>query len=357
MKQRESYWDVVKGIAIVSIVIGHAVDFLSPYVYLYHLAIFFFVGGYFYNENKYVDAPYMYVGKLFQGVYFKYVAYTWLLIALHNFNVRFGLYYNLGYYHWKDYLYWASDALVFQNPEMFGGALWFVPVYIVVLSLLGFTVSFANRISHDNKIIKHIIMMLSAIAIGSAGIILNLNGLELAFHIHTSLIIYPIVLLAYYIKVYVPDIKKYAKVWLTPIFLVALWCIINILKWRVELSKEQIVSGPMFYIVSIIGIIFCLCLGNCFNCLKWTRVLFSFLGKYSFAIMALHFWVIKLVDRVYCYAIGEKDPAIIGAWVCAYSDKLWIIYVIAGSIVPAVLIYSAKKLGMKTQEIIKRREV
>lgn len=147
MKGRDKYWDIVKGIGIVSIVIGHSCEFLSPYVYLYHLAIFFFVGGYFYDCTKYAEKPFVYVGKLFQGVYFKYVFYTWLLILLHNFNVRFGLYYGAGYYSLPDYLLGFANALCFYNPEAFGGALWFVPVYIVVLSLLGIMVYFSNKIS------------------------------------------------------------------------------------------------------------------------------------------------------------------------------------------------------------------
>lgn len=357
MKQRDSYWDVVKGIAIVSIVIGHAVDFLSPYVYLYHLSIFFFVGGYFYNEEKYGDAPFSYVGKLFQGVYFKYVGYTWLLLLLHNFCTRFGLYYNAGDYGWKELLYWICDALVFQNPEMFGGALWFIPVYLVVLSMLGFLVYLSRKVSSTRKMLKNVFLLLGAGIIGGAGVFLNKNGMELAFHIHTSLVVFPVVLIAYFVKKYIHDVKNYAKIWLAPIEAILIWCIVNILNWRIELSKEQIINGIAFYAVSILGIMFCLSLANCLDYLKWTRILFSFLGRYSYAIMALHFFMIKIVDRIYCFVIGEKDPAVIGAWVCSYSNRLWLVYVIVGSLTPALIMYTINRARrwIEHKILLKRR--
>lgn len=39
---RSKFWDVVRGLGILSIVIGHSWGPAIPYVYAYHLAIFFF---------------------------------------------------------------------------------------------------------------------------------------------------------------------------------------------------------------------------------------------------------------------------------------------------------------------------
>ena len=48
----KTYWNIVKGIGILCIVIGHTGIPLLYYVYLFHLAIFFFVSGYLYKEEK-----------------------------------------------------------------------------------------------------------------------------------------------------------------------------------------------------------------------------------------------------------------------------------------------------------------
>ena len=53
-KNRDKFWDIVKGIGIISIVIGHVtINDIKEFVYTYHLIIFFFVAAYFYNEKKY----------------------------------------------------------------------------------------------------------------------------------------------------------------------------------------------------------------------------------------------------------------------------------------------------------------
>ena len=44
VKNRE-YWDILKGIGALCIVIGHSNWNLGVYVYLFHLALFFFVSG------------------------------------------------------------------------------------------------------------------------------------------------------------------------------------------------------------------------------------------------------------------------------------------------------------------------
>lgn len=352
MKERDAYWDIVKGIGIVSIVIGHSCEFLSPYVYLYHLVIFFFVGGYFYDWIKYAKKPFVYVGKLFQGVYFKYVLYTWLLILLHNFNVRFGLYYGVGYYSLPEYLVGFANALCFYNPETFGGALWFVPVYIVVLSLLGISVYFSQKlagiISHKlsevvEKRLCNGILIAITIVIGVVAVYLNLNGMELAYHIHTALVVFPIVIIAMLIRQLKLDLKLIMKPWMFPMFLIIMYLTINYFNIRIELSQEQIAGGMLFYPISLIGICFCLSLANGILRIKYLNCIFSLLGKYSFSIMAMHFFVIKLIDRVYSFVIGEKDPAVIGQWVTSWPH-LWLVYMVLGSLLPMLLAWICHRI-------------
>jgi fucose 4-O-acetylase-like acetyltransferase len=45
---REQYWNIVKGLGMIAIVFWHAGSPVTPYVYMYHVALFFFVSGYLY---------------------------------------------------------------------------------------------------------------------------------------------------------------------------------------------------------------------------------------------------------------------------------------------------------------------
>ena len=56
---------IMKGIAIVSVVAGHCTMYkvVENYVNQYHLAVFFFVAGYFLTD-KYVNSPILLIKKL-----------------------------------------------------------------------------------------------------------------------------------------------------------------------------------------------------------------------------------------------------------------------------------------------------
>ena len=71
---------------------GHTGYFAGAFVYLFHLALFFFITGYFYNETKYGDTPFLYFGSRLAGAWPRYMFYTLFFVLLHNFFVTHRLY-------------------------------------------------------------------------------------------------------------------------------------------------------------------------------------------------------------------------------------------------------------------------
>ena len=92
----------------------------------------------------------------------------------------------------------------------------------------------------------------------------------------------------------------------------------------------------MFYIITTTGIVFCLTLAKFLIKIPIIKNIFSIIGKHSFAIMALHFVFIKSVDVIYSYFINETRPEIIGKWITSYPNKLFIAYLIAGTLIPVL---------------------
>ena len=93
-KQRDTLIDLLKGIGITSIVIGHSSWILpgcnfpiGPFVYTYHLMIFFFVAGMSFKPRNDIT-PYMQIGKRLGGVLPIYVKYSIVFILLHNFFLK-----------------------------------------------------------------------------------------------------------------------------------------------------------------------------------------------------------------------------------------------------------------------------
>ena len=240
----------------------------------------------------------------------------------------------------------------------------FVPVYVVALSLLGIVMYLSQAIEKiiveyaktPRKSMQEMIIIFFTIIIGGMGVFFNIRHIELSYNIHTSFLVFPICILAYFINKMQIDIKRYASIVLT----ISCGCILfAFIKcgYRIELSQEQIVNGYIFYFISIIGIVFCLSLAKIIQKIKRIGSAFSLLGRYSFSIMALHFFVIKIVDRIYAWIVGEKDPAIFGKWVTAYSDKLWVIYTLVGSFFPILIPVFWKYIKKRWRLILGERRV
>ena len=361
-KERKIFWDIVKGIGIISIVIGHmaASENLRAFVYLYHLVIFYFASAYFYNEQKYGDKPYEHLGQRIKTTWFQYVFYAGILILLHNLFVRYNFYsptthikYGIG-----DTIRVFANTIMLSCEEGFAGALWFVPTLIVALGLFGGIIYIArncSKIINNNKYVKYATIVILTIISGIVGIYLNLKQIHIIYHIHTVFLIIPICTLAYFVRINAEKIQKINKIYITiPVLIASTAFLIYVVKneMRISLAQEEIINSYMFYIVSIIGICFCCSLSNIIEKIPVLNKVIAALGKHSFSIMALHFACAKGIDVIYSKIIGETNPEVISRWVTTYSEKLWIIYVIVGCAIPAI--FSILIDYIKGKKLVKR---
>ena len=355
-KKREVIWDIVKGIGIISIVIGHVVpnEILHHFVYMYHLAIFYFVAAFFYNEKKYGDQPFFNIGQRIKGIWVKYIFYGSILILLRNVFVKYHFYATETpkYEKFEQFIVPILNTMTFKNNELFAGALWFVPTLLLALGLFGGMIYVAIKVQRSicskikiqdeqiQKYIKYGLILVFTILYGVLGVYLNKNVLALSFHIHTVFLVIPICTMGYFCREYIEKIKK-AKKWyivIPTVIISALFLLYIIIKKQmiIELSLEMIINGYMFFIVSFIGICFCLASASIIEKIPGLNKLIELCGKHSFSIMALHFACVKGVDVIYSKMIGEINPEVISRWVTSYGDKLWIIYVLVGCIIPLI---------------------
>lgn len=140
IEQTSRAMSVYKGIGILLVVIGHThcPDALHDFIYLFHMALFYFVTGYFFKD-KYLESPKTFLIKKVKRLYFPWVMYGAVFLALHNLFVTIGFYqepapwtgYNMGYYTWSDYLQ-KGVALVLMNwQEILLAPLWFLKSLLV----------------------------------------------------------------------------------------------------------------------------------------------------------------------------------------------------------------------------------
>lgn len=84
-KKYDSTFAIMKGIAIISVVVGHCTlsKDIETYVNQYHLAAFFFVAGYFLT-GKYVANPLLLIKKRIKSLYFPFIISCLTCVLLHN---------------------------------------------------------------------------------------------------------------------------------------------------------------------------------------------------------------------------------------------------------------------------------
>lgn len=141
-------------------------------------ALFFFITGYFYNETKYGDTPFLYFGSRLAGAWPRYMFYTLFFVLLHNFFVTHRLYAGQELYnHTRMLTAWMS-SLSFDSPEQVQGALWFLPVWLVSSGLFAGCVWFgraAARFTRKDNV-KLPVCAFACILIGLAGVFLNMRS-------------------------------------------------------------------------------------------------------------------------------------------------------------------------------------
>lgn len=92
-KGRNHAVDLTKGLAILCVVVGHcaAPDFLTRFIYTFHMPLFFMAAGYFFSSDRVEADPWQFVRKRFRGLYVPFVKWSVFFLLIHNLLFHFGI--------------------------------------------------------------------------------------------------------------------------------------------------------------------------------------------------------------------------------------------------------------------------
>ena len=367
---RSSFWDLVRGIGILSIVMGHSCRQVIPYVYTYHLAVFFFVSGYLYNEKKYGLDPFGNIAAKLKSAWPNYMGYTTFYILKHNQFQKTGINAPGETYSRSRILMALGNAIVFQGAELMGGTLWFVPVWILACAVFGGIIWFTRRFCPDKAIgsipARPLLAGAASCFFGLIGCFLILRGLPLSYQLHLVFLVQPFFAVGWLIRSLFPTFKKLLKWYLA--FPCALGLAFFVGRWQlyIDLSLGRIGNGWQFFFLAFLGIYCCMYLAfllEAFTSQPFSPVhenaalkkaaailapairLISLWGRYSFDIMAAHFFVFKLIDLLYGRFLMAHPLETYSGFPQAYAETLWPLYAILGTTLPALLGLALEKAG------------
>lgn len=125
--------DIIKGIGIILVVLGHTKIQAEGFFSMFHVALFFIAAGFCYSEKSMdsVQALVGYLKKTFTRLYVPYAVFNLVYLLLRNpFNIL-GIYENTAM-RFPAMLVQAGRILLLQGSEFLVGPCWFVRVLILV---------------------------------------------------------------------------------------------------------------------------------------------------------------------------------------------------------------------------------
>lgn len=342
------YMDIAKAYAIILVVIGHAGAPFTNFIYLFHMALFFFISGYFYKD-KYSDNPIRLIINRLKTLYIPFLKYELIYLFLHNVFFDFFIYSDkTGYLNQGSNLYTneqfisaLKSIIKFVGTEQLAGAFWFLTTLFWV-NLIFVVISFVTIkvFKQYYEYIRFILILLSFI-LGNS---FTYNNYEFYYSINVSLVAVSI----YYCGYLYRKNEAIIRMNIISALLSLVFLIYNSFNGHIEMGLNKYPSPMFFLFNSLIGIYLIIYISKILTN-KDIRLL-KYIGKNSLTIMALHFLCFKIVNliqiNVYSYPIYmmAKFPYIDG------GNGWWILYSLIGVLVPITLVFIYENISKILKE-------
>ena len=332
--QRNEIWDILKGIGIFAVVVGHSgcPKPLLCFISAFHMPLFFIISGILLND-LYFENKSFFVKKRIKSLYIPFVKWSIIFILLHNLFFNLGVINALyGYVGDVDRLYSIYDiayslmvALVSMNTfEHLLGALWFIKALFVGSILFVFL---GSKIILKNRLFLSILILFFCVV----NIIVKnqfplINFCEIRFVGHNEFFATFFISLGFLIKQYIHHLRGFKICVISGIFLL-------LISQLGEVSMAPMMKNVLLLPVSAIGGFVLFFNVSCFleKMHNWLVNLLKSMGRYSFYILLLHFLCFKVVSYFKVWLFG-LDEAMIAEFpvIGLHNERFWILYSLVG---------------------------
>jgi len=352
--------DIIKGIAIILMVYGHCYLPFTRFIYLFHMAVFVIASGVVYKTpTSSIDVINKCLKRI-KGLYIPYVFFNFLYLFLTPYFNEIALLDSVNDYS----TVWGGviKTLLFHGYTEFGGPMWFLRA-LFFASVLFLIFDYLCNVIFKRRLFVNISHSFIAV-------ILLLVSWRLVKNGESSVIKMDIFQLGdFYILYYggviisgvTKNIKKFVgntKVGIAVLLISFVLLLILNNFGRIELLLGEI-QNPLFFIsASVLG--FCLLYYIAFFICKYLsplKELLLVIGKNTIWILALHFFVFKLVNLVIVSVMGLSED-LISVSPTLYGNTLYgLLYVSIGIIIPVILGILFKSLKKKMESTYENTKI
>ncbi len=355
---RDRSFSICKGIGIILVVLGHAgcPSYLSRFIYLFHMPLFFICSGYFFNL-KYLNDERNFVVKRLRGLYVPFVKWSVLFLCLHNLwfftgilNEKYGNAAGgvLHPYSWHDFQQrvWSCVFNMSGYDEFLTGTFWFFRAllvasiaYLVLFKLLSRVKSLRSNV-HIGWTICAIALLLAAWKILSG---LRVTGLaQGGYRDIMAVFFFGIGFLYRQYQSVIPLNWKYAA----GCFLILLLATFT---FGTSMGYTATFTQFIAYPVPAIAGFFC-CYYVAVHLDKWNNVLsrgLAYVGDRTLYVFAFHLVAFKLVSMIEVAYYGLDWLQVGGHTVVHHagdSNAFFLLYTIVGVGLPLLVRYGYQRL-------------
>lgn len=350
--KRDLTIDLIKGLGIAFMVLGHSYAPFRQFIYLFHMAIFFIASGYLFNE-KYSDnlkSVIRFIGRKFKSLWFPYVLWTTIFTLLNNVLIRCNIYtdnpmlleYVSGpYIHTTDYMSLQQmikciiKSFFFGSSTQLGGAFWFIST-LMKLVVFYCIVDYLLK-----KIIKYKYLLIAqsvlSVILLAFGYFFSLKGFSF-FGFAKVCSYYYLIVLGIFIRRYKISEKISSSDISNALVLLLSFIALLILEnfGSIALDTNHYTNPLFFVVVSFVGWEFCFTLSCLIKKVNISSAI-TYLGKNTMPIIILHFLSFKIVSLIGILIEG-KPMFLLAAFPVLYENGLWwIAYTSVGILIPIVL--------------------
>ena len=302
---RDSYWDIIKGLGIIFVVMAHSYILIQELNW-FHLELFFFVSGFLFKAEKCLDYGAFFLHKL-KTLWKPFVLYNVICLAFQDLfisinwlsteNVPGTVFANwIGIYELHRYIV-ATICVGAVSPMC--GATWFMAPFLSNILLFAIAVKVTYKKSP-------LYLPLTIILLFIVGVALCKHSPGCTMYVDMAMMLLPITAAGFYLKKFCIakniHVKQIFSNGIAGGGIIISLIIFGFLKHEGKFSGLGGYSmGNWFYfiIAAFSGIYLTMILARIISMSDLTTKFFAYIGRESFHIMALHFFGFRILSTLY----------------------------------------------------------
>lgn len=362
-QKRNDAIDILKGIGILLVIVGHTYGPMTNFIYLFHMPIFFMAAGYCYSA-KYSESLFG-LAKLakrrLRSLWFPYALINIIFILLNNFFIDINFYTTDEslieqvptfykqipghYYSANEILNKIVHALLFNQSTQLTGATWFLEV--LFFATLGFAavdyiirkITFAKN--NKVRVAFHCIVLSVFLVISEFKSQIPFLG---KYRLATILVVIGLFEMGLLYKIIEKKIHLRFKYILMIAVLSNFALIVLNFFGSIDLSSHSYSSLMFLFLTSVLGWLMIYGFSQIISKNNFLRKIFKFYGKNSLVILMVHLLFYKPVTILLVNINNLPNYMIASFPVLTVDNGLWIVYSIVNILLCTLLVFVWNKM-------------